>query len=55
MGGDKPLVLGATDDEFSMIFAEAKDKLRWIPANFLLGKLGLRGARARPTSPRTAT
>ncbi|MGO4105436.1 carboxylesterase/lipase family protein [Leifsonia sp. YAF41] len=46
VGGDKPLVLGTTDDEFSMIFAEAKDKLKWIPANFLLGKLGLRG-RAR--------
>ena len=44
IGGDKPLVLGTTDDEFSMIFAEAKNKLRWIPANFLLGKLGLRGS-----------
>lgn len=44
IGADKPLVLGTTDDEFSMIFAEAKNKLRWIPPNFLLGKLGLRGA-----------
>jgi len=40
-------VLGATDDEFSMILDSAKGKLRWIPAGFLLDKVGLRGAERR--------
>ena len=31
VGADKPLVIGATDDEFSMVFADAAKKLRWIP------------------------
>ncbi|WP_159603275.1 carboxylesterase/lipase family protein [Agromyces humi] len=48
VGADKPLVLGATDDEFSMILDGAKDKLRWVPASFLLGKVGL--ARAERTT-----
>ncbi|GAB3392358.1 carboxylesterase family protein [Humibacter soli] len=43
VGADKALVLGATDDEFSMVMDAAKDKLRWIPSRYLLGKLGLRG------------
>ncbi|KRE31305.1 carboxylesterase/lipase family protein [Agromyces sp. Soil535] len=43
IGADKPLVLGATDDEFSMILDGAKDKLRWVPARYLLGKVGLKG------------
>ncbi|HEY2557999.1 MAG TPA: carboxylesterase family protein [Diaminobutyricibacter sp.] len=43
IGADKPLVLGATDDEFSMILSEAKNRLRWIPARYLLGKVGLTG------------
>ncbi len=43
IGADKPLVLGATDDEFSMILSDAKDKLRWIPSRYLLGKVGLAG------------
>ncbi|WP_136057312.1 carboxylesterase family protein [Microbacterium sp. K24] len=48
VGADKPLVLGATDDEFTMAFAGAAAKaLRWVPQNFLLAKLGLpRSARA---------
>jgi para-nitrobenzyl esterase len=46
VGADKHLVLGATDDEFSMILDGAKGKLRFVPASLLLGKLGLRG-RAR--------
>ncbi|WP_223622541.1 carboxylesterase/lipase family protein [Microbacterium sp. EST19A] len=42
VGADKPLVLGATDDEFTMAFAGAAAKaLRWVPQNFLLAKLGL--------------
>ena len=47
IGADKPLVLGATDDEFSMILDSAKGKLRWVPAGLLLGKVGLRGAERR--------
>jgi len=43
IGADKPIVLGATDDEFSMILDSAKGKLRWVPAGFLLGKVGLTG------------
>ena len=44
VGSDKPLVLGTTDDEFSMAFAGAKNRLRFIPPNILLGRLGLKGA-----------
>ena len=43
VGADKRLVFGATDDEFSMILDGAKGKLRFVPASFLLGRLGLRG------------
>ncbi|MFJ4175403.1 carboxylesterase/lipase family protein [Microbacterium sp. NPDC089696] len=48
VGADKPLVLGATDDEFTMVFGGAAAKaLRWVPRNVLLDRLGLpRGARA---------
>ncbi|MFC9558873.1 carboxylesterase/lipase family protein [Agromyces sp. NPDC056965] len=41
VGADKPLVLGATDDEFSMIFADAEKKMRWIPKSVILKKLGM--------------
>ena len=48
VGADKPLVLGATDDEFSMALADAKNKLRWVPLSLLLGKKsGLTRARRR--------
>jgi para-nitrobenzyl esterase len=43
IGADKPLTLGAADDEFSMALDGAKNKLRFIPAAFLLGKMGLTG------------
>lgn len=43
VGADKPLVLGATDDEFSMALAGQEKKLRWIPLSLLLGKMGLKG------------
>ncbi|MBW9095750.1 carboxylesterase family protein [Microbacterium jejuense] len=43
VGADKPLVLGATEDEFSMIVSGAASKLRWIPLAVLLGKAGLKG------------
>jgi para-nitrobenzyl esterase len=47
IGADKPLVLGTTDDEFSMIFDGAKGKLRFVPARVLLGRVGLtRGIRS---------
>lgn len=47
VGADKPLVLGATDDEFSMALAGQEKKLRWIPLRLLLGKAGLSGEQRR--------
>lgn len=47
VGADKPLVLGATDDEFAMIVAGSARTLRWIPLSILLGKSGLTGARRK--------
>lgn len=45
IGADKPLVLGATDDEFTMAFTGAAKTVRWVPKSFLLRRLGLpRGA-----------
>jgi len=41
VGADKPLVLGATDDEFTMVFSGSEKKLRWVPRSLLLNKLGL--------------
>lgn len=41
IGADKPLVIGATDDEFSMAMADAAKALRWVPRGILLGKLGV--------------
>ncbi|MBU4465628.1 MAG: carboxylesterase family protein [Actinobacteria bacterium] len=39
IGADKPLVMGATDDEFTMVTDSAKRTLRLIPASFALGRL----------------
>lgn len=47
VGAGIPLVIGAADDEFSMAFAGAKNKLRFIPAGLLLGRMGLKGRRRR--------
>jgi len=47
VGADKPLVLGAVDDEFSMALAGQESKLRWIPLGMLLGKMGLSGPTRR--------
>ncbi len=47
VGADKPLVLGATDDEFTMALAGADKKLRWVPRGMLLGRLGLPRAARR--------
>lgn len=41
IGSDKPLVIGTTDDEFSMVFSEAEKKMRWVPKKFMLKKLGM--------------
>ena len=40
VGADKPLVMGTTDDEFSMAMADAAKALRWVPRGLLLGKFG---------------
>ena len=47
VGADKPLVLGATDDEFTMVFGGKVAKaLRWVPRAAVLNSLGLpRGIR----------
>ncbi|MEV7799958.1 carboxylesterase family protein [Microbacterium foliorum] len=45
VGADKPLVIGAADDEFTMAFEGAAGKaLRWVPQGVLLSRLGLRGS-----------
>ncbi|MDX2376484.1 carboxylesterase family protein [Microbacterium sp. LRZ72] len=41
VGADKPLVLGANDDEFTMITTGAAKKLRFVPARPALRLLGL--------------
>ncbi|MDN3445531.1 carboxylesterase family protein [Microbacterium sp. APC 3901] len=48
VGADKPLVIGAADDEFTMAFTGSAAKaLRWVPQGVLLNRLGLRkGVRA---------
>ena len=48
VGADKPLVIGATDDEFSMVFAEAEKKLRWVPKSLLLKKFGIPKQQLKP-------
>ncbi len=48
VGADKSLVLGATDDEFTMVFADAAKKLRWVPKAFLLNRLGMPKGAMRP-------
>jgi para-nitrobenzyl esterase len=41
VGADKPLVLGATDDEFTMVTDSATRALRFAPAALVLGRTGL--------------
>jgi para-nitrobenzyl esterase len=48
IGADKPLVIGTTDDEFSMVFAGAEKKLRWVPKSLLLKKLGMPRQQLKP-------
>ncbi|SFS13820.1 para-nitrobenzyl esterase [Microbacterium sp. cf046] len=47
VGADVPLVLGATDDEFTMATDGAKNKLRLIPASVALAKLKLDAPRRK--------
>ena len=39
VGSDKPLVLGTTDDEFTMVTDGVKGKLRFVPVGLALGRL----------------
>ncbi|MBD3751486.1 MAG: carboxylesterase family protein, partial [Micrococcales bacterium] len=41
VGADKALVIGSTDDEFTMITDDARTKLRFVPAAVALGALGM--------------
>lgn len=41
VGVDKPLMIGATDDEFTMAFVPMEKLFRWIPRSMLLKKLGI--------------
>jgi len=41
VGTAVPLVIGATDDEFTMAMADAGKALRWVPMGMLLGRLGV--------------
>ena len=47
-GADKPLLLGATDDEFTMVTAPAASKLRFVPAGIAFGLLGIPARVRRP-------
>ncbi|WP_127818567.1 carboxylesterase/lipase family protein [Microbacterium sp. CPCC 204701] len=47
VGAGKPLVLGSTDDEFTMVMDDAKRALRLLPAALGLAKLGLPRERRR--------
>ena len=53
VGADKPLVLGATDDEFTMVTdGVPKGKLRFVPAALALGRVGRRCADPSARVPR---
>ncbi|MBN9176518.1 MAG: carboxylesterase family protein [Microbacterium sp.] len=43
VGADKPLVMGTTDDEFTMALIGQEKLMRWIPRRVVLGRLGLTG------------
>ena len=47
VGADKPLVLGTTDDEFTMVTDRAKGTLRFVPAGLAFGGTGLSRATRR--------
>lgn len=47
VGADKPLLLGTTDDEFTMATDSVRAKLRFVPASLALGRLGVARATRR--------
>ncbi|MHC3000070.1 carboxylesterase/lipase family protein [Microbacterium sp. HJ5] len=47
IGADKPLVLGTTDDEFTMVTDSARGKLRLVPVSLALAQLKLPRATRR--------
>lgn len=47
VGADKPLTLGATDDEFAMMVSGQEKKMQWVPLWVLLRTFGLTGAAKR--------
>ncbi len=47
VGADKPLVLGATDDEFTTVIDAARGRLRIVPPALALSRLQLRKDRRR--------
>ncbi|MFE7845848.1 carboxylesterase/lipase family protein [Microbacterium sp. NPDC057407] len=47
IGADKPLVLGTTDDEFTMVTDSARGKLRLVPPGLALAKLNVPAATRR--------
>jgi para-nitrobenzyl esterase len=47
IGADKPLVLGATDDEFTMVLDSAARALRFVPAGLAFARLGVPRERRR--------
>lgn len=44
VGADKPLVMGTTDDEFTMIFGEQEKMVRLVPKPLLLKLVGVPGS-----------
>ena len=61
VGSDKPLLIGAADDEFTMVTMRMQRMLRFVPRGVGLGMLGLRGQdrraylRANPIERRRGT
>ncbi|MGX1696055.1 carboxylesterase/lipase family protein [Microbacterium keratanolyticum] len=47
IGADKPLLLGAADDEFALPAGPIRQKLRWVPPRIALGQLQKDRARRR--------
>lgn len=47
VGADKPLVMGVTDDEFTMALVDAQEKLKWVPKSVLLAQMGVPKARRK--------
>lgn len=45
VGADKPLLIGATDDEFSLVLLAQEPALKWVPRRALARMMGLRGER----------